>query len=276
MLQRIWILYTVELQKAVRMKQTFAGPLLLGMLVLCAPLLHSASRHYSTAYDQIANQGYALIAFITPAVLGLPALLLILLFSASLISPELHSGSLRQIFVRPVRRHEYVIAKFLLGCSYALLLLGITALLSWTLAYSLCLLSGSRLSGITFGGELLYSTTQMRNAYLLALLLSLAPCCATAAFGLMISSLTRNTVQAISFAIGAWLIMDAVKYPLHIDRYIFFSYFEKPWQIFVQQSNGTDGFWFPMTWECLSASVIATLLCTAAAILAMERRNVCV
>ncbi|HPO14842.1 MAG TPA: ABC transporter permease [Candidatus Hydrogenedentes bacterium] len=274
MLHRVWVIFIVELQKTMRLKHTLAGPFLLGILILCAPLLHPVSRQSLGEYDQIANQGYALIAFITPRAMGVLAFLFTLLFSAALISPELHSGNIRQIFIRPLHRYEFVIGKLLLGCSYAILLLMTTVALSWGTAYALCHLSGSRLAGITFGGELLYTATQMRNAYLIGFLLSMAPLFATAAFGLMISSMTRNTVQAISLAIGSWILVDALKYPLRFDRFVFFSYLEKPWQGFIQQCSGADAVWFPMTWECLAVSITTTLLCTAVAILITWRRDV--
>lgn len=276
MLRRIWVIFTVELQKTMRMKYTLAGPLLLGLLILCAPLLHPVSRQSPGEYDQIANQGYALIAFITPRALGLLAFLFTLMFSAALISPEVQSGGIRQIFVRPLHRHEYVIGKLLLGCSYAMILLLITVMLSWGTAYVLCRLSGSRLAGITFGGELLYTASQMRNAYIIGVMLSMAPLFATAAFGLMISSMTRNTVQAVSITIGLWILIDALKYPLRFSRFVFFSYLEKPWQGFIQQCSGTDALWLPMAWECLAVSAATIFLCTAAAILINQRRNVSV
>ena len=33
--------------------------------------------------------------------------------------------------------------------------------------------------------------------------------------------------------VGIWFLADALKYPLHIDRYVFSTYLETPWRVFV-------------------------------------------
>lgn len=261
MLLRIWTAYAVELERVMRLKQTYIGPLLLALLVLCSPLLHET--------EWAGNGAYHFLKFVTPSSLGLLGLLLELIFCAGLVAPELGNGSIRQVLVRPLRRHEYILSKLLVGISYAVLLTSVVAGFGWGMA--LCL---GELQGITYGGDLVFTASEMRNAYLLGFLLALAPQCATAAYALMISTWTKSPLAAVSMTVGSWFILDMVKYPLHMDKFLFSTYMEEsPWRVFVQCCGGMSANWFPMAGYCLAASGGAFVLCSGIAVLVVQRRN---
>ncbi len=243
-----------------RLKQTYIGPLLLLALVLCTPLVHE------TAWT--GNGAYRFVGFVTPTAMGLLGLLFELIFCAGLVAPELGNGSIRQVLVRPLRRHEYVLSKLLVGMSYATLLTGLVSAASWAMALLL-----GELRGVTYGGDLVFTAGEMRNAYALGLLLALAPQWAAAAYAVMISTLTRSPVGAVSMAVGSWFVLDLAKYPLHVDRVLFSSYMESPWQVFVQCCEGMESGWFPMAGYCLGSSGAAFVLCAAVAMATMQRRN---
>ena len=145
MISRLWTVYAVELLKATRLKQTFVGPILVLLVVLCALLVHPVAR------DGASDYGF--VAYVTPVALNSLGFLLLLAYCAGLVSQELNSGTIRQVLVRPVRRHEYMLAKLLLGMTYALLLAGIVAVSGWGIAYLF-----GEMTGVTFGGELVYTT----------------------------------------------------------------------------------------------------------------------
>ncbi len=260
MLGRIWTAYTVEIWKAIRRRQTYTGPALLLALLVVAPFVQGVT------HDGRGDYGY--IAYVTSLALGLLGVVLLLIYCAGLVSQEMGGGSIRAVLVRPLRRHEYLAAKLMAGCTYALLLAAIVVFGSWGMAYAL-----GDLIGVNFGGELLFSSDQMLIAYLLGSVLAPAPLFAAAAYGVMVSTFTRKPVFAIVIAVGAWVTADIVKHPLGIDRFVFSSYLESPWQVFINRCDGMDVGWFPMAWQCLGISAIYGVAFTAVAILVLHLRN---
>ncbi len=260
MLGRIWTAYTVEIWKAIRRRQTFTGPALLLALLVVAPFVQGITRD--------GNSDYGYIAYVTPFALGLLGVMLLLIYCAGLVSQEMGGGSIRAVLVRPLRRHEYLAAKLMAGCTYALLLVVITVAGAWGAAYAM-----GDLIGVSFGGELLFSSDQMLNAYLLGSLLALAPLFAAASYGVMVSTFTRKPVVAMFLAVGAWVMVDIVKHPLGIDRFVFSSYLESPWQVFINRCDGMNVGWFPAAWQCLGISAVYSVAFAAIAMLVLHRRN---
>ncbi len=260
MIRRIWMAYQVELSKAFRAHPTYLGPILVMLAVGCALFLQPVVR------DGISD--YAFIAYATPAALNLLGLLLLLVYSSGLISSELNSGSIRTILVRPLHRHEFVIAKFLLGTTYAAVLTLAVGLSSWVIAFAL-----GEVSGVEIGGELLYTASEMRNAYGLGMLLSLAPQCAVVAYAVMLSTFTRNTGTAIASAVGLWVVFDMVKYEFGIGPYLFSTYLEMPWRVFLGHGEALDASWFPDTAYCLATSFCSTIVFLLIGCVCLSRRN---
>ncbi|MBI2435609.1 MAG: ABC transporter permease subunit [Candidatus Hydrogenedentes bacterium] len=260
MTRRIVQAYLFEMYKVIHYKYSAMGPVLVLIAVVCAPLLYPISK------DEVSDYGF--IAYITPVALNFLGFLLLLIYSAGLVSTELASGTIRQVLIRPVRRHEFVLAKLLNGMTYALLLTLIVGASSWLLAWLL-----GELMGVTYGGELLFTREEMSNAYLLGLLLSLAPQWAGVALALMFSSFFRSPMTAASGAVGGWILIDLVKYPLGIERFVFSTYLEKPWAVFSSRSEAIALDWFPGVWYVLGTSFAVMAVCTALAIVALQRRN---
>jgi len=260
MMQRIWTCYLFEMYKTIQYQHAAMGPVLVLVTVLCAPML------YPIAQDGSADYGF--IAYITPLALNFLGFLLLLIYSAGLVAGEIGSGTLRQVLIRPVRRQEILFAKFLNGVSYAVLLTVIVGASSWSMAALL-----GDLNGVSYGGELIYSKEEMSRAYLAGALLSLAPQIAGVAYALLISTLTRSALAAATSAVGLWIVLDLVKYPLGIEKFLFTTYLEQPWVVFSARSDAMDAAWFPMLWQSLVVSLVFTVAALSAAGLVLNRRN---
>ena len=260
MIRRIWTAYTVEVVKALRLRATYVGPVLVVLAVIGTLALRPVERDGASDYGFVASA--------TPLALDLVGLLLLLVYCAGLVSTELNSGVIRMVLVRPLRRTEFVAAKLLLGMTYAVALTVLVGLTSWSLAFAL-----GELAGVNYGGEVIYTAGQMRNAYLLGMLLGLAPQFAAVAYAVMISTFTRNTGAAIGIAIGLWITLDTLKHPLHIAPYLFSTYLETPWHVFAARCEVLDAAWFPEATYCLITSAAALVLFTSIAGYALSRRN---
>ncbi len=260
MIARILRAYAAELIKGVRLRQAWAGPVVLLIVLGMAPLAHPISRDGRSDYD--------FIALMTPSMLNLLGFLLLLAGCASLVAPEVGGGSIRLFLVRPIRRSEYLMAKFLAGSTYAVLLTAITAAGVWGIAWTL-----GELHGVAFGGELVHTSEAMAQAYMIGAALSLLPMLAGVACALLASVCARSSGTAVTVTVGLWLFMDMIKHPLGIDAYVFTTYLEAPWQVFVNRCDGLDAAWWPMAGWCAGVSAATAIPALALAVLVLHRRN---
>jgi len=257
---RIWIAYLAELSKAARRRFTLAGPLLVVLAILLAPLAHPVARD--------GSGDYAFIAYAVPMALNLLGLLFLVAYGAGLVSSELGDGSICFTLLRPIRRHEYLLAKLLLAMTYATLLLLSACAASWAIVFLL-----GDLTGVIYGGEALFTSVEMLTSFLIGAVLALPPLFATAAFSIMISSCTRSTGAAISSAIGIWLLVDFAKYPLHLERYWFSSYLESPWRVFADRCDGLSTSWMPNAAFSIGVSFGWILIFMLVAVAALRKRD---
>lgn len=260
MMGRIYIAYTVELAKAMRARATYAGPALVMALVLAATLLHPIARDDASDYD--------FIAYATSMALNLLGVVLLMVFCAGLISTELGTGTLRLVLVRPLRRMELYVAKTFLGLTYALTLTIVAAATAWGVVFFL-----GDLNGVAYGGEIIYTDREMRLAFALALLLNIPPQAAVVAYATMISSFTRSAAAAITAAIGIWLVVDSVKYALDFAPYVFSTYLESAWQVFLNRTDAVDTPWAPSARMGLLTSGGASALFLLIGLIALGRRD---
>ncbi len=258
--KRVGILYRVELTKIIRLRQSYIGPLILVAIVLLSPLAHPLVK------DDMGDYGF--IAYVTPLTLGFLGYVLLLSFVSGLFATELGRGTLRAVLLRPVKREEIYLAKFLMGCTYSTLLTVVVGIASWCVTIAL-----GDLYGIQVGGELLYTGDDMAWAYIFGSILALAPQWAGVSLGLLFSSITRSTGTAVSLSIGTWVALDLIKYPLGIDRLVFTSYLEAPWSVFANHCDGLDASWFPMLYYCLLSSALVGAISLVIGIALFKRRN---
>ena len=261
MIRRLWTVYTVEIEKALRTKQTYVGPFLVLLSVLAALLLYPITR------DDVSD--YEFIAHATPPALNNLGFFLLLIYSANLISVELGDGSVRQTLVRPVLRRDYLLAKLGIGMTYALVLTFVVASTSWALVYLL----GDAV-GISNGAEQVYTHMDMISAYGAGLLLGMLPQWAGVAFAILISTCTRRPLAAITLVLGLWILLNVVKYPLGIDAFVFSSYLERPWEVFNYRCDNIETSWMPMLSYCVATSVGTFAVCVGGALFIFARRNV--
>lgn len=260
MIKRIWLLYRIEVFKASRRRQPYIGPLLLAALVLVSPLIHPIAR------DGV--QDYGFIAYVTPVALNFLGFIMLLTFASTLVASETARGNVRAILLRPILREEFILAKLLLGFSYAVLLTVVVGACTWIVAWA-----RGDLMGIHVGGELVFTTNQMWQSYAAGALISLLPQWAGASMAIFFSTLARSSSMAISLSLGSWILVDLTKYPLGLAPYLFTTYLEAPWQIFAGRCDALDHPWMPMVGYCAATSAVFILLPAFLAILIFKRRN---
>ncbi|HOZ48832.1 MAG TPA: ABC transporter permease subunit [Candidatus Hydrogenedentes bacterium] len=260
MIGRIWTAYTVELRKALRSASTYVGPVLVMLAVAGALVVHPVDR------DGASDYGF--VAYATPLALNLLGIFMTLVFCSGLVASELSHGTIRMVLVRPLLRREFLAAKLLLGMTYALGLVVLVAASAWGTAHAL-----GDTAGVGYGGEILYTTSQMRWAYGAGMLLSMAPFAAAVSYAVFISTLTRSTGPAAALSLGLWLLVEGIKHPLGIEAYVFSTYLETPWRVFSGRVDLIDTAWFPEAKYCLGVSLAMALTFAFLSVYVLNRRN---
>lgn len=261
MIRRVLIAYYVEGVKYSRQIFPYIGPVLVVAAVVLTLVVHPLADDGVSDFD--------FVAYSVPASLNLVGFLMILVYGAVLVAAEVDSGAIRTLLVRPLLRRDLLAAKLLNAFTYALVLSGLAVLAAWLLAAIF-----GDLTGIYFGDELMYTNNEMYGALAAALFINLAPQLAGAAYAVMVSTLVRRPATAVGLAIGGWLILDYIKYPLGIAPFVFSTYLESSWIVFDDRCNAlTTSFW-PGALYALIASFAWVFVCSTIAWFALHRRNI--
>lgn len=243
MIQRILRIYQVEIIKSVRLKSTFIGPALVLLVVLFAPLV------FPIQSDN--NSDFGFLAYSLPLAINVIGHFLILIYTTNLISSEIASGTACFILTHPIRRVEWYIAKVLHGFTYVLFINACAVVTA-----SLVVFLAGNLTGVHFGGELIYSNKDMFKALSICLLLTLIPQFTTVTFGLLISSITKSPGTAAIIAVGIWLLGEGIMHPFQWSDWLYFSYADYPWTVFADMCDAFDGSFFPKAYQGIAVSTI--------------------
>ena len=260
MMRRVLNAYHVESIKAFRSRATYVGPILIVLLIGAALFVHPVRRDEHSDYD--------FIAYAAPSALNVLGTLLIVSYSAGLVAGEISSGTIRLVLVRPLRRGEFILAKFLVGLTYAMALTALAGITAWSAAWIL-----GDLTGVRFGGEVLYTDRDMRVAFLMAIGLNLPPQFAAVAYALFVSTCIRNAASAVIVSVGAWILLDAIKYPLNIAPYLFSSYLDSSWQPFSERCMGIESAFSPSSLFGIGVSVVSMIVFLTGAALVLSRKD---
>lgn len=259
MIPRIWTAYVAEVAKTMRRRWSLMGVLLVALAAgACAFIrpIHSGAG------------AYEYIAYAMSTAFNLLGLFLLLTFSSGLVAAELGNGVICTTLVRPIRRHEFVAAKLMAGMSYAILLMAAAGGTGWAIAA----VSGA-LTGVSFGGEVLFTNLDMTASFATGAALALLPQFAVVAYAVLISTCTRSPGAATGAAIGLWLLADLAKHPLHISTFWFSTYLDTPWQVFADRCSGLDAAWLPDAAFMAAVSLAWGVLFSAIAMAVLARRN---
>jgi ABC-2 type transport system permease protein len=259
-IRRILSAYLVEVIKYSRLFFPYFGPAFVLLAVFATLLVHPLAG--GGASD------FAFVGYAVPAALNIVGFLMLLVYAAGLVAGETESGTIRTVLVRPLRRAEFLAAKLLNAMSYAALLTAVATVGAWGVAAI-----GGQVSGIEYGGELLYTGQEMNAALAAAALLNLAPHLTGAAYAVMISTLARRSATAVGGAVGGWLLVDYAKHALRFDRYIFSTYLDESWVVFSDRCGGLATPFFPGAATGLAVCAVWFALFVGIAFAAIRRRN---
>jgi len=258
-IRRIFTAYTAEVAKAMRRRWSIMGILLVAVAAVACAFIRPAGN---------GAGAYEYIAYTMSTSLNLLGLFMLLTFCSGLVAAELGNGSICMTLVRPLRRHELLAAKLITGMTYAVLLSAAAGGVSWGIAA----LTGT-LTGVSFGGELLFTNLDMAACFAAGAGLALLSHFAVVAYAVCISTCTRSAGAATGAAIGIWLLADLAKHPLRVGALWFSTYLDTPWQVFADRCSGIESAWLPETAYMVAVSIAWGVLFSALAMAVLARRN---
>jgi ABC-2 type transport system permease protein len=261
--------YRWELTKLVAQKRTYLGlasAMLVPVVFVVVLLLQSGGPNDVPLGRYIRETGLAVpfVVLFFMSIWGFP--LITALVAGDIVAAESHNGTLKTILTRSRERGEIFTGKVLAALSYTLVIvvaMGLVGVVAGSLAWGfhpLTSLSGTRVSA-AHGLALL----------LLSLGVYVLPLAGVAAFGLLLSTVTRNSAAAVVGTLMWALLMQLLGVLPGLDGvrpYLLGTQFEA-WHGFLR----TPADWAPVIralWVC--ALYIAVPL--AAAYLVFLRRDV--
>jgi ABC-2 type transport system permease protein len=180
-----------------------------------------------------------LVSYLILNTLWIHVPILVALVTGDLLAGEANSGTFRLILTRPISRVKLVMAKFIAGWLYAVLLVAVMAILS--IGIGLILFGPGDLMVVTnkvnvfsandllwrFGSAYAYGILSMTTVAALSFLLSSM---ADNSIGPIIGTVAMITGITIISTVGASLLGP-------VNRYLFTSYLPS-WQLFFQTGDG--------------------------------------
>jgi ABC-2 type transport system permease protein len=189
---------------------------------------------------RIINQ--YLVSYLILNTLWIHVPILVALVTGDMLAGESNSGTFRLILTRPISRVQLVLAKFIAGWIYAVMLVAVMAILS--MAIGLILFGPGDLLAVTnkvnvfsandvlwrFAGAYAYGILSMTTVAALSFLLSAF---ADNSIGPIIGTIAMIIGITIISTVGASLLGP-------VNQYIFTSYLPS-WQLFFQTGSGLSG-----------------------------------
>jgi ABC-2 type transport system permease protein len=261
--------YRWELRKLVSQKRTYIGigaAVALPILFVVVMALQTGGPYDAPLGHNLRKTGIALALVLLTFVSRFGAQLATALVAGDIVASEDSGGTLKMIFTRSLRRGQILAGKTLASFTYVLALLVallVAALVSGVIAWGfhpVTNFSGARVSA----GHALGLT-------LAALGVFAVPLIAVAAFGILLSVVTRNSAAAIVGTLVYALAMEAIVGLVHltwVQHYMLSSQFDG-WHGFFQSPLD----WTPVI-RALWVSALFAAVPLAIAFAVFHRRDV--
>lgn len=254
----LFILLKIELYKVFRKPRTYISFIAIAVIVLLIQLAMKADgptwiKLMFSGMDGMfeINEGNILngyfVCFLVLNTLLVQVPLLVALVTGDLVAGEANMGTLRLMLTRPVSRGNVLLAKFLTGLVYTLLLLVWMAILALLLSMAIFgtsdLLVNKSYVVIQFYVDNTGDDVFWR--YLCAFGLAYAALSTVAALSFMLSVFAENAIGPIVTTMSiiiVFTIISTMDMPLfqRVNPYLFTSYMTA-WKGFFNMKVGTDG-----------------------------------
>lgn len=262
MITRILILFSIEIAKLARQKVNY----LYLLAAAFGPVIFQWGLTLTARTDQ--GRGFANVASSIQASLGMLGVLLAVVFSASLVTHEKTTGTIRAILVLPLKRAELVVAKLFVAFAFSGLLLAVTTVAS-VAAGMLFFDYGP----VCEGNTAIYGEAMLWRALFLGAALSILPLMAASSYGLLFSCWMANTGAALGSAVTIFVLLDMLKARLGIAPVVFTTYVGSPMGVVADIADGFDFAWSSCLRRVVPVCAGWIAICAIFSVLAIRRKD---
>ena len=192
----------------------------------------------------------------------------IIAFSARLMAEETGTGTIRAALAAPMHRWEFYLAKAVTGLLYMMLITAAALLFSVALG-----IIHYHFGDVTDAAGVIFTEKEALQSLLAAYLLSWIPLSALVMYGLLISTVIRNTGASVSVGISSLFLIDFTKHLAGLDPYIFTRYINYSWLNLLQLSQGLDFQWRPEVWNMIALSGISATVAFLAGLIIFVKQD---
>jgi len=189
-------------------------------------------------------------------------------FSSRLLSQETRGGTIRSLLAAPVYRWEIYVVKAMTGLLYMIVLSAAALLLSFVLARV-----HYHFGAVSDAYGVIYSNKQVLHQFLIGYALSWIPLAALVMYGLLISTIFRQTGTAMSVGITSLFLIDFTKHLAGLDPYIFTRDINYSWLTLQQMTQGMDYAWRPDVWRMMTLSGVSAIVTFFAGLVIFVRED---
>jgi hypothetical protein len=251
-----------EVTKAARRKLSWFGIFAVGLG--CVIIYFVAGRPGNTG---TAN-AWGYVAFSMQMVFADIGMIFTVTFAAKLLAEETGAGTIRAALAAPVQRWEFYLAKAATGLLYMMFLSAGALLFSVALAKI-----HYQFDAVGDAAGVVYGRNQVLHQFLFGFALSWIPLGTLVMYGLLISTLIRNSGAAVTVGISSLFIVDFTKHLVGLDPYIFTRYMDFSWRMLKQMADGMDYQWRPEVWSMIGLSGVSSVVMFAAGLVIFVRQD---
>jgi len=261
--------YRWELRKLVSQKRTYIGlgaAALLPIVFVTVMALQTGGPYDVPLGHNLRHTGIALALVIMTFVSRFGAQLVTALVAGDIVASETTTGTLKMIFTRSLRRGQILAGKILATFTYVIALLialATTAIIGGSIAWGF--------NPLTDLSHVQLPAARALGLTLASLALFAVPLFAIAAFGILLSTVTRNSAAAIVGTLVFELTMEAIVGLVHVSwlqHYMLSAQFDA-WHGFFE----SPVYWTPIV-RALWVSALFAAVPLAAAFVAFRRADV--
>jgi ABC-type transport system involved in multi-copper enzyme maturation permease subunit len=276
MFNRVMTLAVVELYKFSRQKYSY---LLILFVVINAGLVGAGSRIFPAIISAMRGlggpqfDGYTFASIIATGTFSSAGAgtIAMLAFSGSLVAAETDSGTLKNVLVRPVKRHEFILAKAAALFVYCLVIVIVTALLS--------MLAGALFYGlgdlaIPETGEVYRTRPEMLMNMGVSYLMDLFSIYTVGCMGLFISVAINNAGWAVITSLVVYFPVMFLKNFEFMSPWIFTSYMDLGQSILREMAVVKSKAWTPDIYSFFAVNILTAIVFLSVSLLLFRRKEV--
>jgi len=272
----VWTLTKAEIYKLSRQKFSY---LLIAFLIFNGVLVGIGSKIFPAILSAMgggggaAFDGYTFASIIASGTFSSAGAgtIAMLAFSGTLVASETDSGTLKNILVRPVRRHEFILAKALSLLFYCLLIVVVTAVLSMAAG---AIFYGMGDISIQETGEVYRTRGDMLFNMGVSYAMDLLSIYTVGCMGLLLSVIINNAGWAVITALVAYFPVMFLKNFDFFSGWVFPAYMDLGQNILREMVAVKSKTWTPDIYSFLAVNLITVAVFLALALLIFRKKEV--